>query len=335
MSDQKLKVGIIGGGGIVRAHLPRLKERSELVDVVAVSDVNAQAAQGTAEEFLIPRFSTDYKEWLQDVDAVVVGVPTHLHAQIGIDCANAGKHIFMEKPMTRTLEQTEELLAAVEKNGVRMQVGFVRRFDTEWMKWRELILENKIGRPVSWRHVMGGYGAPSPWFNQEEQGGGPFIDGCIHNIDFALYTFGPAQWAYLNARTMREGNTALDTGTATVRFESGDEMMLAWTWGLPAGCSAGGTFDFLGPKGTLMHGQYKGPQWKESHFALDYGDAHEREEVPYVSDLGAAFGDQMDEFIAVAKGAKTPRAGGKEGLESMKLALAILQSGRTGEVVHL
>ena len=335
MSQQKVRIGIIGGGGIVRAHLPRLKERSELVDVVAVSDVNPQAAQGTAEEFSIPRFSTDYKEWLDEVDAVVIGVPTHLHASIGIDCANAGKHIFMEKPMTRTMQQTEDLLAAVEKSGVQLQVGFVRRFDTEWMTWRELILENKIGRPVSWRHSTAGYGAPSLWFNQEEQGGGPFIDGCIHNIDFALYTFGPAKWAFLNGRTMREGSTALDTGTATVRFESGDEMMLAWSWGLPMGSSGGGIFDFLGPKGTLMYSSGKGPEWKENHLVLDYGEAKETEQIPFITDLGAAFGDQMDEFIAVARGETLPRAGGKEGLESMKLALAVLESGRTGEVVHL
>lgn len=70
MSDQKLKVGIIGGGGIVRAHLPRLKQRSELVEVAAIADVNAAAAGQTAEEYSIPCHATDYKEWLSDVDAV-------------------------------------------------------------------------------------------------------------------------------------------------------------------------------------------------------------------------------------------------------------------------
>ena len=110
--SEKLKVGIIGGGGIVRAHLPQLQKRSDAVELVALTDVNPEAAKRTAEEFSIPRHSTDYKEWLADVDAVVVGIPTHLHAQVGVDCANAGKHIFMEKPFTRTREQAEELLAA-------------------------------------------------------------------------------------------------------------------------------------------------------------------------------------------------------------------------------
>lgn len=333
MSDQKLRVGIIGGGGIVRAHLPQLKKRSDAVDVVALADVNAEAARQTAEEFSIPTHATDYNEWLNDVDAVVIGVPTHLHSQIGIDCANAGKHIFMEKPMTRTIEQSEALLEAVEKNGVQLQVGFVRRFDADWLLLRDLIQAEKIGRPVSWRHVAAGFGPAALWFNKDEQGGGPFIDGCIHNIDFALYTFGPAEWAFANLRTMRDSSTAQDTGTATVRFQSGDELMLAWSWGLPEGSSTGGIFDFMGPKGTIMHGPAKGTEWKENGYVIDYG--HSQEEATYETGLAEAFNDQMDEFIEVASGKKTPRADGKVGLESMKLALAILESGRTGEVVRL
>ncbi len=332
--SEKLKVGIIGGGGIVRAHLPQLQKRSDAVELVALTDVNPEAAKKTAEDFGIPRHTTDYKEWLDDVDAVVIGIPTHLHAKIGVDCANAGKHIFMEKPFTRTREQADELLAAAEKNGIQLQVGFVRRFDDEWLGWRELIQQEKIGRPVSWRNVSGGFGPANLWFNIDEQGGGPFLDGCIHNIDFALYTFGPAEWAFANLRSMRDVNTAFDTGTATVRFQSGDEMMLAWSWGLPEGSSSSHVFDFLGPKGTLLYSNAKGGDFEPNNFVLDYGQ--EKEAVPYPSGaLHDGFNKQMDEFIEVASGRATPRAGGREGSESLDLALAILESARTGQVVKL
>lgn len=333
MSDGKLKVGIIGGGGIVRAHLPPLVKRDDAVEVVAVADVNAQAAERTAQEYSIPRHSTDYKEWLSDVDAVVVGVPTHLHHTIGIDCANAGKAIFMEKPMTRTREQADQLLEAVEKNGVPFQVGFVRRFDEDWLGWRELILQDKIGRPVSWRDASAGYGAPSAWFNVDEMGGGPFIDGCIHNYDFALHTFGPAQWAFANLRTMREGNTAFDTGTATVRFQSGDELVLLWSWGLPRATSTRRLFDFIGPKGVLNYAD------EGSKFQIQTAGTATESQIETVAypegALGKAFADQMDEFIAVAQGQVKPRAGAKEGLEALRIALAVLESGRTGQVVNL
>jgi myo-inositol 2-dehydrogenase/D-chiro-inositol 1-dehydrogenase len=333
MSDTKLKVGIIGGGGIVRAHLPQLVKRNDAVEVAAVSDVNAEAARKTAEEYSIPRHATDYNEWLADVDAVVIGVPTHLHHLIGIDAANAGKAIFMEKPLTRTRAQADELLAAVEKNGVPFQVGFVRRFDDEWLGWRALVQKEKIGKPVIWRNCSAGFGAPNPWFNQEELGGGPFIDGCIHNYDFALHTFGPAKWAFANLCTLRESNTALDTGTATIRFQSGDELMLAWSWGLPQGTSGAHTFEFLGPRGVL---KYSG----EHEFLIQTENQPDGspsvETIPYPQGaIGDAFNKQMDEFIAVAQGETKPRAGAQEGLESLKLALAVLESGRTGRVVEL
>lgn len=330
-SSKKLRVGIIGGGGIVRAHLPRLKQRVDAVEVLAVADVNAEAAAKTAEEFSIPRHSTDYHDWLNDVDAVVIGVPTHLHHTIGIDAANAGKAIFMEKPMTRTREQADALLAAVEKNRVPFQVGFVRRFDDDWLGWRELILQEKIGRPVVWRDVQAGYGPGAPWFNAEEMGGGPFIDGCIHNYDFALHTFGPAQWAFAHLRTMREGSTALDTGTATIHFQSGDELMLAWSWGLPQATSGTRVFELLGSRGILRYGE-------ENQFEIQTGGeaAPAIETVPYPERaIHAAFDKQMDEFIEVAQGKSTPRGGAKEGLESLKVALAVLESGRTGRVVKI
>lgn len=336
MSDQtstsrKLRVGIIGGGGIVRAHLPRLKERSDAVEVVALSDVNEQAAQATAEEYSIPLHTTDYKEWLNDVDAVVVGVPTHIHHVIGVDAANAGKAIFMEKPMTRTREQANQLLAAVEKDAVPFQVGFVRRFDDEWLGWRKLILEEKIGKPVVWHDFNSGFGPPTPWFNQEEKGGGPFIDGCIHNYDFALFTFGPAEWAFAHLRSMRQGNTAFDTGTATIHFQSGDKLLLAWSWGLPRTTSGRRVFEFLGPRGVLKYSD-------DNQFQIETeGEESEPaiEAIPFpAASIGAAFNKQMDEFIAVARGESTPRAGAKEGLESLKIALAVLESGRTGQVVR-
>lgn len=334
MAQSKLRIGIIGGGGIVRAHLPQLTKRSDAVEVVAVADVNAQAAEATAQEYSIPRHATDYKEWLDDVDAVVIGVPTHLHHTIGIDAANAGKAIFMEKPLTRTREQADELLGAVEKNGVPFQVGFVRRFDADWLAWREAVLDSKIGRPVVWRDTSGHAGPPSPWFNKDEMGGGPFIDGCIHNYDFALFTFGKPQWVFAHLRTLRETNTAFDTGTATIHFESGDELLLAWSWALPQGIGAGRVFELMGSKGLLSAADVEGDALSSRGYVIQYGDREEKIPVPENS-LTQAFADQMDEFIAVAQRRSTPRAGATEGLESLQLALAVLESGRTGEVVQL
>ncbi len=334
-----LRVGVIGGGGIAGAHLPHLVKRSDAVELTGIADINADAAKATAEKYGIARHVTDFRELLPDADAVLVCVPTWLHADIAVEALRAGKHVFCEKPMARTQESADAMCEAAAQSGTTLQLGFVRRFDDEWLAWRDAVQQQKIGRPVVWRDVAAGAGPQAAWYNRDEQGGGPFLDGCIHNLDFALHTFGPAVWAFTHARTMRPGNTALDTGTATVHFQSGDELLLAWTWGLPQGCGGARVFEFLGPEGTLTWPKddpYHAYESSERHFVINRGGNEEKENVAFPGNsLGAAFERQMDEFIEAAQGRITPRAGGHEGRESLRLALAILQSGRSGQVEHL
>lgn len=331
-----LRVGVIGGGGIAGAHLPHLVKRSDAVELVGIADINAQAAASTAEKYGVARHVTDYRELLPQTDAVLVCVPTWLHAEITVEALRAGKHVFCEKPMARLQEGADAMCRAAQESGKTLQIGFVRRFDDEWLAWRDAVQAAKIGRPVVWRDVAAISGPGAAWYNRDEQGGGPFLDGCIHNLDFALHTFGPAAWAFLHGRTMRPGNTAFDTGTATIHFESGDELLLAWTWGLPPGCSGARVFELLGPEGTLTWPRDDNYGATERHFVINRGEAGEKETVPFPGNaLGAAFEQQMDEFIEAAQGRATPRAGGDAGRESLRLALAILESGRSGQVEHL
>ena len=325
----QLKIAVVGGGGISAAHLPRLAQRDD-VELVGLADLNP-AARETAKKFGIARFVADYKELLPLCDAVLICVPTFLHADIACEALRAGKAVFCEKPLARTLEQSDRIAAAVRESGAPFQVGFVRRFDDEWLNWRQAVQSDKIGRPVVWRDVASGP-APGAWFVRDEQGGGPFLDGCIHNFDFALSMFGKAQWAFCHGRSLGEGHTAIDTGNATVRFESGDELSLLWSWGLPPGCRGGRIFEILGPQGVMS---WPASQNAESpHFVINRGE--NSEEVSYPAGaLTAGFARQMDEFVAVARGETQPRAGIEEGRAALQLALAVLESARSSHVVRV
>ena len=331
----KLRVGVVGAGGIAGAHLPHLQKRSDAVELVGVADVNAEAAGATAAKYGIERHMADFQELIPLCDAVLVCVPTFLHSDIAVAALEANKHVFCEKPMARTLEQADAMLKAAADSGMTLQIGFVRRFDDEWLTWREAVLAAKIGRPVVWRDVAAGAGPiHAPWFTTDELGGGPFLDGCIHNIDFALSTFGPVEWVFTHGRTLRESNTAVDTGTATIRFQSGDELLLAWSWGLPKNCSGGRIFEFLGPKGTLTWPHDEASGAEGPRFVINTGEAKESVTFP-ANALTVGFERQMDEFITVAQGHGKPRAGGEEGRASLQVALAILESGRSYQVVRL
>jgi myo-inositol 2-dehydrogenase/D-chiro-inositol 1-dehydrogenase len=322
----KLRVGIIGGGGIARIHLPRLRERADAVELTALADVSP-AAEGLAREFGIPRFTADYRELLPRVDAVLICVPTHLHAEIAVAALRAGKAAFCEKPLARTTAQAEVIAAAVEQTGQPFQVGFVRRFDRQWLALRDAVQQHKIGSPVVWRDFQYSPGLSARWFCVEEQGGGPLLDGCVHNYDFALHTFGPAEWVFAHLRTIHPQNTALDTGTATIRFTSGDELVLAWSWGLPDQTGHFRRLDLIGPQGTIA--------FPEHDLVIHRGGETETVRVAKDS-LTAGFADQMDEFIEVAQGRRAPRAGIEEGLASLQLGLSVLESGRLGgEKIYL
>lgn len=331
----KLKIGVVGGGGIANTHLPHLKKREEAVELVGVADVNPEAARETAAKYDMARHTTKYGELLADVDAVLICVPTHLHAEIATQALDAGKSVFCEKPLARTLEQADAMMTAAKHSGAPLQVGFVRRFDDEWNAWRDAVCDGKIGRPVVWRDVLstkGGRGIA--WFNQDEKGGGPFLDGCIHNIDFALHTFGPVAWVFCHGRTLSPDNTAIDTGTATLRFESGDELLLAWSWGLPRGCKGGRVFEVFGPRGTITWPEAQPSEAAEKYFVINNGE--HSEEVRFAArSIGQAFARQMDEFIAVAQGQVVPRAGAAQGRAALQVALSILESARSAEVVRL
>lgn len=331
-----LRVGVVGGGAIAGYHLPRLRQRANAGDVelAGLADVNPAAA-ATAEKFGIRRFVTDYRQMLPRVDAVLVCIPTHLHAHVAVDAIRAGKHVFLEKPVARTIEQARQIMDAAAGSNAAVQVGFVRRFDEEWLAWRDAVRSGAIGRPVIWRDAYTGHGPAGAWFNRDDQGGGPFLDGTIHNYDFALHTFGPVERVQSHLRTMRAGSTAFDTGTATLHFASGDELVLLWSWGVPPGVTGTRLFEFLGPAGTITWPRDEPPAATQRRFVINRGP-EDKPAVHFAKDaLTPAFAKQMDEFIDAAQGRRGPSAGLAEGVEALRVALAVLESGRSGECVEL
>jgi myo-inositol 2-dehydrogenase/D-chiro-inositol 1-dehydrogenase len=329
----KPRIGIIGGGGIATAHLPQLKARESDIELFAMADVNP-AVKAIADQYGIPHFMSDWRQLIPQVDGVLICVPTHLHADVAVEALRQNKHVFLEKPLARTMDQTRAVLAAAKESKGQLQIGFVRRFDDQWLALRSAIQAGRIGRPISWRHVAAGCSPANKWFCTDEQGGGPFIDGTIHNYDFALYTFGPAEWVFANLRTMSPNHTALDTGTTTIRFVSGDELCLAWSWGLPDGCPAGNAFDFIGPEGSITINHEIPSEAAMGEIWITRTSGREVVKHPRKA-LAIGYNKQMDEFVEILHGRAKPRAGADVGYESMRLSLAVLQSGRTGEKVRL
>ena len=132
---KKLKLGVIGTGRIGKVHIATLVQNVPQAIVVAVADLNVAGATEVASGFGITTVYSDYKDVINhpDVEAIVICSPTDTHAQYIIEAAQAGKHIFCEKPVDLSLEVIQGALDAVEKAGVKLMVGFNRRFFPEMM----------------------------------------------------------------------------------------------------------------------------------------------------------------------------------------------------------
>ena len=221
-----INVGIIGAGRIGRVHAETLAYRLPQVKPIAITDVNAAAAQEVASRLGIPKVAASAAEIFADpaIDAVLICSSTDTHADLVVQAANAGKHIFCEKPLDHTLARIDWALDAVKKAGVKLQVGFNRRFDANFARVREAIASGEIGTPHL-MHLISRDPAPPP-ISYIKVSGGMFLDMTIHDFDMARFLIGDeVEEIYTTAavRVDEEIGKAgdIDTAVLVLRFRNG------------------------------------------------------------------------------------------------------------------
>ena len=187
---KKLKLGVIGTGRIGKVHIATLVRSVPQAEVVAIADINLKNANEVAKAFGITTVFSNYMDVINhpEVEAVVLCSPTDTHARYIVDAANAGKHIFCEKPVDLSLEVIKDALDAVSKAGVKLMVGFNRRFDPNFLKIKQLVVDGKIGDPHILK-ITSRDPAPPP-AEYSAVSGGMFMDMTIHDFDMARYIAG-------------------------------------------------------------------------------------------------------------------------------------------------
>jgi myo-inositol 2-dehydrogenase/D-chiro-inositol 1-dehydrogenase len=222
---RKLNVGVIGAGRIGRVHAENLAYRIPEAKLVAVADVIEDAAQKLAADLNIPNVYQDPAPIFRDkqIDAVIICSSTDTHAQLIEDAAVAKKHIFCEKPIALDLAKIDRALAAVEKAGIKLQIGFNRRFDPSFKRVRELVVSGKIGAPHILR-ITSRDPAPPP-MAYVQVSGGIFLDMTIHDFDMARFLMGEVTEVYAAANVLVDPEIGkagdVDTAVITLRFANG------------------------------------------------------------------------------------------------------------------
>lgn len=336
---KRIKVAVVGYGQIGPVHMRSYKKIEDKVEVAAVVDLQIDRAKLAQEQYGVKKVLTNYEELftMDDIDVIDVCIPTYEHHDLVLAAAKHGKHVFCEKPMAMKMQDALEMESVCKEAGVKLQLGFVRRFDNEWLKFKQIVEDGLLGRPVVWRSASAGQGAPTPWFFQRELGGGPFMDGAVHNYDFGNFMFGKVKRVTGQGTSIQPDRTAIDTGVATIEYESGDVLQMMWSWGLQAGCSAGGIHDVLGEKGALLFKAPKKDPLKAQNANIGQlviaRPEHEEEVHEYV--LNDMFADEMEHFIDCIINDEQPKVTAKHGQEALEVALAVLESFETGKPVLL
>ncbi|MCK9222098.1 MAG: Gfo/Idh/MocA family oxidoreductase [Limnochordia bacterium] len=216
---KKIKVGIIGVGGIAQtAHIPSWRARKD-AEIVAIADINEQKLKQVKEKFMVPHAFTDYREMLamDEIDVVSVCTPNLTHGIISKDALKAGKHVLCEKPVAVTGKEAEDI-AQTAKAVDRIFMGaFCRRFEAASQEMRRRIEQGELGNVY---YAKAGYlrrsGIPGlgGWFTDKSRsGGGCMLDIGVHALDLTYWLMGaPEPVSVTGSVYQKFGETAVDGG---------------------------------------------------------------------------------------------------------------------------
>ena len=223
---RKINIGLIGAGRIGRVHAEHLACRIPEANLVAVADILEEKAEKVAADLKISATFQDHRLILEDrsIEAVVICTSTDTHAYMIKEAAEAGKHIFCEKPIAFDLDEIDRALAAVERAGVKLQIGFNRRFDPNFRRAQEIVAAGKIGTPHIVR-ITSRDPEPPP-VEYIKVSGGIFLDQTIHDFDMACFLIDSeveevfaAGAVLVDPRIGEVGD--IDTAVVTLRYENG------------------------------------------------------------------------------------------------------------------
>jgi myo-inositol 2-dehydrogenase / D-chiro-inositol 1-dehydrogenase len=222
---RKINIAVIGTGRMGSVHVRNLAQLIPGAKLAAICDIRLEIAQAVAAECGIERVVQDYHELLIDpeIEAILIATSTDTHAAIITDVARSGKHILCEKPLALELDKIDQTLETVQKSGVKLQVGFNRRFDKSFRRVREVVASGEIGRPCILRITNRDPDFPALEFLRVS--GGMFLDMTIHDFDMARFQVGEVEEVYATGGVLLKPELEefgdVDTNVVTLKFTNG------------------------------------------------------------------------------------------------------------------
>lgn len=338
-----INFGIIGGGGISETHA-RAASEIEGVKVVAFTGANREKVESLSNKYGgrayadLPQFLTH-----EPMDAVIIGSPSGLHAQEGIECARRGLHVLVEKPIDVTVERADALISECEKANVKLAVCYQDRFSADGVRLKQLIDQGGLGRLILVSGHVKWYRPPeyysgSRWRGKLAlDGGGALMNQGIHTADLLLWLLGNVKRVYAQSRTALHNIESEDTLVSILEFGNGALGTLETTTSVYPGYDR--RIEITGSEGTIIfeHDRIIKADLKTplpGGIQTQTQDTNRSSSSPIVSDV-SGHKRIVEDFVNAIKTNGTPRCDGRDGRRSVALVQAIYESARQGSPVVL
>ncbi|BFQ93945.1 inositol 2-dehydrogenase [Gallibacterium anatis] len=331
-----IKVGIIGAGRIGRVHSESISKYVKGAEIKAISDIKVtEELQSWAASMGISHVYDDYRKILQDpeIDAVLVCSSTNTHAPISIEAAQAGKHIFCEKPVDPNKDKIREVLDVVDKARVKFQVGFNRRFDHNFKAIKDRVVAGDIGEPHLIRVTSRDPDAPP--IEYVKVSGGMFFDMTIHDFDMIRYLSGSevvevyaAGGVLVNPEIGKAGD--IDTAVITLKLANGAIGVIDNSRKAVYGYDQ--RAEVFGSKGAV---QTSNDTNSTAVYSCEAGVIAEKPKYFFLERYMQSFAEEIRCFIDSIVNDTPTAVNGNDGLQPVLIALAAQKSLEEGRPVKL
>jgi UDP-N-acetylglucosamine 3-dehydrogenase len=311
---KKLRVAVIGVGSMGKNHA-RIYSELKSVELIGVADVSETLAASIARNYGCKAFA-DYSDLLdENLDALSIVVPTTLHKKVALDAIRKGINILVEKPIADTVENADAVIKAARNKGVKLMVGHVERFNPAIIKLKELVDSGLLGKLVS---ISAKRVGP---YNPRIRDVGIIIDLGTHDIDIMSYLCGErTKKVYASAGSVVHSHE--DHAIITLNFGSGSSGMIDTNWLTPHKVR---NLTVIGSKGIAEVNYIE-----ETLRIFDQEwvrDAKIEKEEPLKLELL--------HFVDCVQHDKKPLVSGEDGRHALAVALAAIESARTGKVCEI
>jgi predicted dehydrogenase len=339
-----VRVGLIGAGFVSDIHAHAFRHHVQRAELVAVASRTREKAERFAAAHGIPHAYGDYRELLArgDIDLVTVAIPNDLHCDAVCQAAEAGKHVICEKPLCRTLEEADRMIATCARHGRHLFYAEELLFAPKYRRAKQLVDEGALGTPFLVKQWEEHDGPHEPWFwDVDRSGGGVVFDMGCHSIEYARWVFGKPKVTSVSA-TMgtfvhRDKTRGEDHSIVIVEYEGGRLGLAENSWAKGGGVDDRAEIYGSGghTRADLLHGTAL-----RTYSQTGYGYAVEKSggTVGWSSTMveevwNYGFPQEMQHFVDCVLGREKPIETGEDGREVLKIILAAYDSAGQGRKI--